>query len=720
MKLKSLLIAALLGVGLFSGPVRADEGMWLPHLLKSQNYEEMKRLGLKLSPEEIYSVNNSSLKDAIVRLGRGFCTGEMISAEGLMLTNHHCGFGAIQSQSSPEHDYLKDGFWAMKRSDELKAGFGVSFLQRIEDVTERVTKDLTEEMTARERMMAINKIYGEIAKEVEDTAKHISGDVKSMFDGNKYYLLVYQTYPDVRLVGAPPSSIGKYGGDTDNWMWPRHTGDFSMFRVYANSNNEPAEYSPNNVPYKPKHHLPVNIKGVKENDYVMIFGYPGSTDRYLTSQGVKWATDHDQPARVNIRRQKLDIYEAYMAQSSAVNIQYASKRAQVSNYWKYFIGQTKGLKRLNVYDKKKQQEDAFMAWANANPDRKAQYGEVVNLFDRAYAQQNRFELARTYLNEAIFGIESVSQAYGFMALKGMLDSKETSAESIQSYAQGLRSRSEGFFKDYYLPIDREVCAAMLKVYYENIPSEQQPEYLKTLVKKFKGDFTKMSEWIYKKSFLVDQAKMNAFLDKPNGKKLGKDPVYKLVDAFITHYRNELQPELSAAGEYLTKAQRLYAKGLMEMNPNTKFYPNANSTMRVTYGQVLDYFPADAVYYNYFTTAKGIMEKYVPGDEEFDLPQRFIDLYKEKNFGRYGKDGDLRICFISNNDITGGNSGSPVINAEGHLVGTAFDGNWEAMSGDIAFEPELQRTISVDIRYTLWVIDVFAGAGHLVKEMTVIE
>jgi hypothetical protein len=695
---------------------KADEGMWLPHLLQSQSYEEMKRLGLKLTPEQIYNVNNSSLKDAIVRLGRGFCTGEMISSEGLMLTNHHCGFGAIQSQSSTEHDYLQDGFWAMKRSEELSAGFSVSFLVRVEDVTADVLANVTASMTEAERDVEISKNGSALRDSIQDKENYISADVKSMFDGNYYFMFVYQTYPDVRLVGAPPSSIGKYGGDTDNWMWPRHTGDFSMFRVYANADNKPAEYSADNVPYQPKHHLPVNIKGVEKGDYAMIFGYPGSTDRYLTSHGVKFATDVDQPARVKIRRKKLDIYEAYMAESQAVNIQYATKRAQVSNYWKYFIGQSKGLKRLHVYDKKLALENEFSDWANTNPARKSEYGEVMGLFASGYAEQNKYELTRTYLNEAVFGMEIVSYAYGYKSLlEGLQEKKDMSA-----YIERLKGGLDGHFKDYYAPIDQDVVAAMLQMVYEDVPADQQPEYLRKLATKFKGDFTKMAAWIFKKSMLDDRAALEAFLNKPNAKKLAKDPAFRLMDAFITHYRSEIMVPIQAAGESMQKAQRLFAKGLMEMQSDKKFYPNANSTMRVTYGQVLDYFPADAVHYKHYTTAKGIMEKYVPGDHEFDLPPRMIDLFNEGNFGQYGTDGDLRICFLSNNDITGGNSGSPVINASGHLIGTAFDGNWEAMSGDIAFEKELQRTISVDIRYTLWVIDVFAGAGHLVDEMTVIK
>lgn len=708
------LVLALVFVGL-GMQAKADEGMWLPHLIQGQTYDEMVRLGIKLTPEQIYDVNNSSLKDAIVRLGGGFCTGEMISSEGLMLTNHHCGFSAIQSLSSVDHDYLQDGFWAMKRSDELAAGFSVSFLVKIEDVTEEVTKELNESMTSQERSNKIIDAYKAIQERFEDEDAHIAGTVKSFYEGNKYYVFVYQTYPDVRLVGAPPQSLGKYGGDTDNWMWPRHTCDFSMFRVYADANNNPAEYSESNVPYKPKHHLPVSLKGVKKDDYAMIFGYPGSTDRYLTSYGVKFATDVDQPSRVKVRRAKLDIYEKYMVQSQATRIAYAAKHAQVSNYWKYFIGQTKGLKRLNVYDKKKAEEDAFAKWATASTDRKKTYGDVINLYEKGFDIKHQYQLSQTYINEAIFGIESVGFAAGFRSI-----AFAENDESMASAAADLAASLPGYFKDYHKPIDQEVCAAMLEYFYNDIPKDQQPADFVKMVEKSKGDFTKMVAKWYKKSFLVDQEKAAAFLEKPNAKKLTKDPIYKLMNMFITNYIVNIRPAMNMSNESLDKAKRLYVKGLMEMNPDHRYASDANSTMRVTYGQVLDYYPADAVHYDLYTTMDGVMEKYVPGDLEFDLPARFRELAKNREYGRYAdKDGELHVCFLSNNDITGGNSGSPVINAKGELIGTAFDGNWEAMSGDIAFEDELQRTISVDIRYTLWVIDVFANAGHLVDEMTIV-
>ncbi len=711
------LILSLIIIG-FGIDAKADEGMWLPHLIQGQTYDEMVRLGVELTPEQIYDVNNSSLKDAIVRLGRGFCTGEIISSQGLMLTNHHCGFGSIQSLSSAgEKNYLERGFWAKTKKEELAAGFSVSFLKKIEDVTEEVTKGLTEGMTLSERSAKIRERSIAIQKRYNDEKAHLSGTVKSFFEGNNYYVFIYQTFPDVRLVGTPPQSLGKFGGETDNWMWPRHTCDFSMFRVYADKDNNPAEYSEDNVPYTPKHHLPIAMNGVKEGDFAMIFGYPGSTDRYLTSYGVNFATETEFPARVKVRRNKLDIYEKYMSMNEANKLMYASKYAGVSNYWKNFMGQTRGLKRLDIASRKKSEEQAFKKWANADPKRKATYGNVIDLYEEGFKTLNQYKMSQVYLvEEAIIGIEGLLYSYRF---SGLLDSM--SDEDRAKMAAGLASQVDGHYKDYIKDLDQEVCAAMLKHYYNDIPKDQQPAEFLKMVTKYKGDFDAMAAKIFKKSMFVDKEKTLAFLAKPKTKKLQKDPLFQLQDIFIGHYRSVIAPQIASSYESLAKAKRLYVKGLMEMNPNKAYASDANSTMRLTYGSVKDYYPADAVHYNYFTTMDGVLEKYVPGDIEFDLPNRFVDLAKSRTYGKYAdKDGELHVCFLSNNDITGGNSGSPVINSKGHLIGTAFDGNWEAMSGDIAFEPELQRTISVDIRYTLWVIDVYAQAGHLVDEMTLVK
>lgn len=717
-KIYSLILGFAL---LFNFSAKADEGMWIPALL-TDNYAEMQRLGLKMTPEQIYSINNSSMKDAIVRLGRGFCTGEIISSQGLILTNHHCGYSAIQKLSTTTANHLKNGFWAKTKADELPAGFSVSFLVRIDEITTKVLDGVTDEN--RGEMVAKNSAA--IKKELSEGGYDV--DIKEMFSGNKYYAYIYQTFNDVRLVGTPPESVGKYGGDTDNWMWPRHTGDFSMFRVYASKDNKPADYSKDNVPYQPKHHLPVSMKGVEKGDFAMIWGFPGSTDRYLSSWGVKNATDIDQPARVKIRRAKLDLYEKYQEQDEAVDLMYAAKHAQVSNYWKYFIGQTRGLKRLRVYEKKQAEEAAFVKWVNSgDAARKARFGNVISMYEDAYKIYDEKILAETYWMEAIYGIEFTGYGFGFARLKGLYDAlaKEKDAEkkaAIQTQIDGsierLKASTPGTFKDYYQPIDKEVAVAMLTYYVNDLPANLRPEGFNKLLAKCKGDINKMVDKIFTSSILVDEEKAMAFLNSPSAKKLKKDLGVNFSDIMLNWYLADLQTMFSDAEAKRNEADRLYKAALFEMYPDKAFAPNANSSMRFTYGQVLDYSPGDAMLYKHFTTMKGVLEKYQPGDGEFDLPADYLKIAGEQDYGQYAKEGeDLRICFLSNNDITGGNSGSPVINGNGELIGLAFDGNWEAMSGDIAFEPELQRTISVDIRYVLWCIDKLAGAGHIVEEMT---
>jgi hypothetical protein len=701
---------------------KADEGMWLPMLIKQLNYPDMQAKGLKLTPEQIYSVNNSSIKDAIVGLGRpdrNFCSGEIISSQGLFLTNHHCGYSSVQELSTVEHNYLRDGFWAMTKADEKPAGFSISILQRMEDVSALVLSKVNDNMSEQERAQATAPVIDSLRKANSETGRY-TAVIKSFFKGNEFYMLIYEVFPDVRLVGAPPSSIGKFGGDTDNWMWPRHTGDFTLFRIYANKENKPAPFSAENVPYQPKHHLPVSIKGVKEGDFAMILGFPGSTDRFLTSYGVKLATEKDQPARVKIRRQKLDLYEEGMNTSDATRLKYAAKHAQVSNYWKYFIGQTAGLKKLKVYEKKKAQEDAFVAWANSSEERKNKYGEVIPLLEEGYKQLSEYQLLSTYFGEAIYGTEILAFAFGFSNLQPLLQAEKKDTAKINATIKSLRADAADHFKDYDAGIDQKVLAAMLKVYYTDIPQDKQPKYFLELVKKSKGNFDKIAEGVFKKSIFGSQASVDAFLNKPNSKKLAKDPALQIFSNFYSDLTQKHRPAMMEAGSKIERAGRLYIDAIRKIEPNKAFAPDANSTIRLTYGNVGGYRPFDAAYYKFYTTADGVLEKYKPGDLEFDAPDKLLDLIKNKDFGQYGTNGELVVCFLSNNDITGGNSGSGVINGEGHLIGTAFDGNWEAMSGDIAFEPDLQRTISVDIRYTLFIIDKYAGAGHLVNEMTLIK
>jgi len=699
---------------------KADEGMWLPLFIERLNYVDMQKMGLQLTAEEIYSVNNSSMKDAIAIFGRG-CTSEIISDQGLLLTNHHCGFGRIQAHSSLEHDYLTDGFWAKSFEEELSnPGLTVRFLIRIEDVTDKVLNEVTDDMTEDDRYNKISEIADIIEKEATDET-HYNASVRSFFEGNEYYLFVYETYKDVRLAGAPPSSIGKYGADTDNWMWPRHTGDFSLFRVYTDKDGKPAKYSEENIPLKPKHHLPVSLAGVEKGDFSMILGYPGGTDRYMTSFGVKMALDISNQTVVDIRDKKLKIMMEDMQSDNAVRIKYASKYARTANYWKYFIGQSKGLKKLKVYDKKVGLEEEFTKWVNADNSRKEKYGTALDDIAAAYKKMSEYELVRIYNREAIErGSEIIGAAANFSDLKKQLGEKDVDQEKVDGTIAGIRSKINGYFKDYNLPTDQKLLGAMLDMYYKNVPADQQPEYLKKIASKYKNDFDKYAQKVFETSFLTTPEKVNAFLDNPSAKKIDKDLAYATAKAFLNYYNTELRPQTYEAYDLLDKGNRLFLAGLREMQPDKKFYPDANFTMRLTYGQVLDYYPEDAVHFNYFTTMKGIMEKEDPNNWEFVVPEKLKELHEAKDYGKYGEGDVMKVCFLTNHDITGGNSGSPVINGNGELIGLAFDGNWEAMSGDIAFEPKLQRTINVDIRYVLFIIDKFAGATRLVDEMTLVS
>ncbi len=703
---------------LLSTNTKADEGMWIPMLIDRLNYVDMQEMGLNLTAEEIYSINNSSLKDAIVIFGRG-CTGEIISKNGLLITNHHCGYGTIQSHSTIEHDYLSDGFWATSFEEELKnPGLSVRFLVRIEDVTGRILEGLNDDMTEAERNERINEIGDEIeAEATEDT--HYTASVRSFFKGNEFYLFVYEVFRDVRLVGAPPSSVGKYGADTDNWMWPRHTGDFSIFRVYTAPDGLPADYADENIPLKPKHFLPVSVKGVKKGDFSMILGYPGRTDRYLTSYGVKLAVDESNMTIVKIRAEKLAIMREGMDTDNEVRIQYASKYAGTANYWKYYIGQTKGLKRLKVYDKKLELEVRFSAWVNANPAREAKYGQALPDIEKGYDILKQYNLSRRYYREAISrGSEILGFAGRFGSLRKLLDEK-AEQEKIDKAVKGLRAYTERYFKNYNADIDRNLLAAMMKMYYLNVPAEQQPEMLKKLAEKYNGDFTDWAAIIFEKSIFSSPEKVYALLDNPKAKIIAKDPAYETIKAFSDNYE-VISDKMAEADEYLTRGNRLFMAGLREMDKDKVFYPDANFTMRLSYGTVQDYYPGDAVRYEYFTTLDGVMEKEDPDNWEFVVPAKLKNLWKDKDYGIYG-DGDVMpVCFLTDHDITGGNSGSPVINGDGELIGLAFDGNWEAMSGDIAFEPALQRTINVDIRYVLFIIDKYAGAQNIIDELTIVK
>lgn len=706
---------------LCSTQTRADEGMWLPLLIKRLNYADMKAHGLQLTAEEIYSVNNSSLKDAIVALNGGSCTAEMISEKGLLLTNHHCAFGVIQDNSNEDHDYLTNGFWAMAMKQELPArNMSASYLIEMRDVTDDILSDISITLSGDERAEAVRNAIEKVEEKVKgEVADHYTVSTKAFFEGNEYYLFVYEVFRDLRLVGAPPSSIGKYGGDTDNWMWPRHTGDFSMMRVYAGADGMPADYSEDNVPYKPKHFLPISLNGVKKNDYAMIMGYPGRTDRYLSSYGVQQELTYRQPAIVKIREQRLALMKEDMNANNAVRIQYASKYAQVSNYHKYFIGQQRGLKRLKVYDKKKALEDEFVNWMEQSQDKRDIYGTVISDWETGFAEDSKTVLFRTYFGECIFASEATLMAWRTSQLYSVLSMEEMDDAALQSAIEGVKARSDKFFQDYNRPTDQKIAAALFELMNKDIDPALMPEFWNDAVKKNKGDFEKMVGKWYDKSIFTNEAEFNAFLNDPSKKVLDKDPIFQLAQQFVAHYRQVIGSTGEAA-EKIDNSNRLFVNGIRKMNAKKNYYPNANSTMRVTYGNVLDYFPADAVYYNYFTTIEGVMEKEDPNNDEFIVPAKLKELYEKKDYGRYGKDGTIQVCFLTNTDITGGNSGSPVINGKGELIGCAFDGNWEAMSGDIAFEQELQRTIAVDIRYVLFIVDKFAGASNIIDELVLVE
>ena len=706
--------------------VKADEGMWLPMLLGEATYKNMVECGIRLTPEQIYNANNSSLKDAIVALGGGFCTGEIISDQGLLMTNHHCGFGTIQANSTTEHDYLTDGFWAMTKEQEIPADFGVWFLNNISDVTDKVLKGLKDNMSEQQRDSLIRFNSNALKKSAKEgrNKEDFAVQVKSFYYGNLYYMFTYDIYNDVRLVGAPPSSIGKFGGDTDNWMWPRHTGDFTMFRVYADKENNPSSYNENNQPLKPKHSLPVSIAGVKDGDYAMIMGYPGSTNRFLTSWGVKEAVEIEQPARVKIRRVKLDIMDEQMSKSQKVRIQYASKYARVSNYWKYFIGQSEQLVNNKVADKKQNIESSFTAWYQKNKLEK-EYGQALNLIQNATESSSKYIIPKVYFQEAVVGSELILFMYRNLGPRTPLYNALKTGEGVSKAKEALLQKAESYFKDYNATIDENTLASILSLYANDVSKEFQPELLISLNEKYKGNFKKFASNYFSKTPFKSYKLFKEWInnDKLSTKAIEKDVVFQLMNQFLAVYRTKVMLPKSSFDSDYNKGMRLFVDALQKMGMNKA--SDANSTMRFTYGNVLPYDPADAVHYDFFTTLEGVMQKEVLTDDknhEFYVPQKLKDLYEAKDYGPYARkeDGKLPVGFLSNNDITGGNSGSPVINAYGELIGTAFDGNWEAMSGDIYFEPNIQRTISVDIRYALFIIDKYAGAKHLIDEMNVVS
>jgi len=701
------------------GIVIADEGMWLPALIEKLNINQMKEEGCKISAEDIYSINHSSLKDAVVALDHGSCTAELVSDEGLLLTNHHCGFDEIQEHSTVDHDYLQNGFWAKTKEEELpNEGKTASFLINFEDVTNKIVPQLNDQMSVEERNRKVREISNEIEKAaIGDT--HYEARVQGMYNDNRYYLFVYETFRDIRLVGAPPQSMGKFGGDTDNWMWPRHTCDFSMFRIYCGKDGKPASYSKDNVPFKPKHHLPISLKGYKMNDFAMVLGYPGTTNRYKTSFGIEYTMNVTNPIRIKVRAEKQRIMQEFMNTSRKARIMYSAKYARSSNYYKYSIGQNEGLQHLNVLEKKRELENKFTKWVEADQARKAKYGEALPAIANSYKNLDDEKAFEYMVESMVRGPEIFYFAYRTRPLYDALKSDKNS-ERVNLASERVKSGLDEFFKDYDSETDQKIAAALFKIYADNVSAQYHPPFFSVVKSKYNNDFEKYTKEMYAKSVFGSRERLEKFFNSPRAKVLENDPIFQ-SSLEIFRMMGLIGEETNKTTDDLEKGNRLYLGGLMEMEADKNFYPDANSTMRLTYGKVGDYIPRDAVKYNYYTTLKGYIEKEIPGDDEFDVPAKLKELYYKKDFGRYAdSDGTLHTCFLTNNDITGGNSGSPVINGNGELIGLAFDGNWEAMSGDIAFENDLQKCINVDIRFVLWTIDKMGDAKNLINEMTIVQ
>jgi len=711
MNLKGAILAIILFMGSF---VRADEGMWFLMFIERLNYRDMQKMGLQLTPEEIYSINNHSLKDAIVQFNGG-CTAEVISKDGLLLTNHHCGYDAIAELSTPQANYLKNGFWAANKGEELKPkSLLVRFFVRMDDCSKRILAKVNNGMSEAEREKAIAEEIALIEKENNEGGKYVVS-VRSFFQGNEFYYFVYQDYKDVRLVGTPPESIGKFGGDTDNWEWPRHTGDFSMFRVYADANGNPAEYNKSNVPLKPKRHLPVNIKGVKENDYAMILGYPGRTNRWMPAGGIEQNVKFGYPAWVEGAKTGMDEMRKFMDQSDALNLIYASKYASVANYWKNRQGMIDALTKFETAKSKSKQEAEFNKWAN-KPANKAKYGNVVAMLNKFYGMTNEKSRHDNYVQQILR-----TSSYGFiskdMALR-LIEFAKLDAAKQKEVKPALIEEIKLFFAEQHIPCEIAILKAQLRLYIAKATGYP----IASIIAQHVNNSDAYVDALFKASVLTSEEKMLAFLELPSEAQVLADPMFMFSNELLKHLGSKT-PELAQAENDFKAAFRLLVEGLRESNIASIKYPDANSTLRLTYGKVraLPATKRNDAKVNFYTTMDGLVKKYKAGDHEFDLPARLLELHKAKDYGRYAdKNGYMPVCFLSDNDITGGNSGSPVINGKGELIGLAFDGNIEAMAGDVIFDKSLQRTINVDIRYVLWVIEKFSNAKHIVDEMSIIE
>jgi len=759
MKNKNLFL--LLIITLFSViKTQADEGMWLPLLLNKHNIADMNSKGFKLTAEDIYSVNHASMKDAVMIFGGG-CTGELISEEGLLITNHHCGYYFITEHSTVENDYLTNGFWAMSKEEELSnPGLKVTFLVYMEDVTSQVLKNVKSTMTESERDVEIEKAKKIVADEaVKKSDNKYTAKIKSFYYGNQYYLFVEQVFTDVRLVGTPPSAIGKFGGDTDNWMWPRQTGDFSLFRIYADKNNEPADYSPDNVPYKPKKYFPISIKGVKENDFTMVFGYPGTTEEYLPSYAVKLKTETENPSKIKIRDAKLNIINLAMSMDAATRIQYASKQSSIANGWKKWIGENRGLKKLDAVNKKIEFEKKFQTWANSTPELKAKYGNVLEEYKNLYSQLTEYEKTYTYFTEACFNLEAMKNIRNITEKIAEISNTSTN-EQIDDIINKRIAAANSFFVDINKTIEQTIFTSMLQLFADNVDKKFMPTIFTEIETNYKNSYKDYSKFLFENSIFVNQDKLLNFYNSYSAKNISKiesgnslnlfdnfisgildtdyktfkneyiltsnqilldDPFYIFYQSCLNVYINDIYPTLTSLQAPLDSLNRIYMAGQLEMQPDRIFYPDANSTLRISYGKVASYEPYDGIKYNYFSTLDGMIEKDNPEIYDYDVPDRLKELYLKKDYGQYADaDGKIHISFIGTNHTTGGNSGSPVIDADGNLIGVNFDRAWESTMSDVMYDPSQCRNIALDIRYALFVIDKFAGATNLIKEMNIVK
>jgi hypothetical protein len=719
---KLLLLSALLFIPLFANAI-PDEGMWIPILIEKYNIKLMQEKGFKLTAEDIYSVNKACMKDAVVIFGGG-CTGELISAEGLLITNHHCGRGQIQRLSTLEKNYLENGFWAMSQNEEIPcSGLFITLLKRMEDVTERMLNGVSDGMNDEERQKLLNTNSQEISKEAIDGTNY-TARISPFYMGNQYFLMVYETFNDIRFVGAPPAAIGNFGGETDNWVWPRHTGDFSIWRVYASKENKPAPYSKDNVPYKPLYHFPISLKGVHEGDFTMVFGYPGSTSEYVPSYYIDMMKNYVNPKRIAIQTAKIEIMESAMASDPLIRLQYYAKKSGIANGWKKSIGEIQGLERMKTIEKKQEYEKRLTEWINADAGKKAKYGGLLPSYEKLYSQLKDYTLVNGLTSDAFFssGAEAVGFARNMMTLAGLYE-KEPDEARITVIKNELIAGAKGFFKNYNRETDKKLFVVVMKMYGDNLePKWQAPEYIK-IRNSCKGDFQTLADKLYYTTIFTDEAKFIAFVNafnKSSLKKLEKDPLYTLAKSTSNFISDNVRGELNRLSSEIQKLNPLYMTLQMEFDKDKVFYPDANSTLRVAYGTVKGYYSKDAVYFKHYTTLKGIIEKDNPDIFDYDVPDKLKQLYISKDYGRYTQDGEVPVCFIANNHTTGGNSGSPVLNADGHLIGINFDRAWEGVASDMVYNPDQSRNISLDIRYALFIMDKFAGAGYLLNEMTIVD